>query len=393
MKHVEGVRLQERCPTISGSQYMKCFQSVCMTMQQLAALEFPAYGSNYFENAPFDSTLKVPLSQGFCIGPYCSTTYWDSNASGTEKGLTIPAGPWQDLAAYSSGLVANGYSKLPSSDIDIDTSRSSYFGTVREHRNLLNATQKILQNLITQPQIKSASTPTLLHADLHARNTYVSNEDPNLITCLIDWQSSSIEPAFIYANDMPDFAALPDPRTEEESLDEATSDSEPPLSEQYIKMRKVAPYCNQAYEIFMKAFILKLRVARSVDQSLVRPFQYSNTSWRDSAAAVRQEFLDLVENWKDLRLTGECPYIPTKEELEIHRKAYKAFQHVQELKLVLIKLLHTDSDGWLPIDRWDEVRSAHKEVFNTALESAREEGSEMTEEDVRELWPFDDWKL
>lgn len=297
----------------------------------------------------------------------------------------------QDLAAYSSGLVANGYSKLPSSDID--TSRPSYFGTVKEHRKLLNAAQAILQSLIAQPQVQSALTPTLLHADLHARNIYVLNEDPTLIICLIDWQSSSIEPAFIYANDMPDFAVLPDPCTEEKSLDEATSDNEPPLSEQDIKMRKVASYCNQAYEICMKAFIRKLRVARSVDQSLVRPFQYSNTSWRDSATAVRQEFLDLAENWNDLGLIGECPYIPTKEELEIHRKAYKAFQHVQELKLVLIKLLRTDSDGWVPIDRWDEVRCAHKEVFNTALESAREEGSESTEVKVRELCPFDDWKL
>ncbi|EDN93095.1 hypothetical protein SS1G_08960 [Sclerotinia sclerotiorum 1980 UF-70] len=391
MKHVEGVRLQERWSTMSGSQYTKCVQSVCMTMQQLAALEFPAYGSIYFENAPFESTLKVPLSKGFCIGTCCSTRYWNDSASETETGLTSSAGPWQDLAAYSSGLVANGYSKLPSSDID--TSRPSYFGTVKEHRKLLNAAQAILQSLIAQPQVQSALTPTLLHADLHARNIYVLNEDPTLIICLIDWQSSSIEPAFIYANDMPDFAVLPDPRTEEKSLDEATSDNEPPLSEQDIKMRKVASYCNQAYEICMKAFIRKLRVARSVDQSLVRPFQYSNTSWRDSATAVRQEFLDLAENWNDLGLIGECPYIPTKEELEIHRKAYKAFQHVQELKLVLIKLLRTDSDGWVPIDRWDEVRCAHKEVFNTALESAREEGSESTEVKVRELWPFDDWKL
>ncbi|KAJ8068370.1 hypothetical protein OCU04_003932 [Sclerotinia nivalis] len=393
MKHVEGVQLQERWSAMSGSQYTKCVQAVCMTMQQLAALEFPAYGSIYFENAPFDSKLKVPLSEGFCIGPHCSTTYWDGCASETERGLTVPVGPWQDLATYSSGLIANGHSKLPTPSSKIDKSRPSFFGTVKEHRNLLNTAQNILQSLIIQPQIMSASAPTLLHADLHARNIYVADEDPTLITCLIDWQSSSIEPAFIYASDMPDFAALPGPQTEEKLLDGATSDNEPPLSEQDIKMRKVASYCNQAFEICMKAFIPKLRVARSVDQSLIRAFQYSNTSWRDSATAVRQEFLDLAKNWNDLGLTGECPYCPTKEELEIHRKEYKAFQHVQELKLVLMKLLHTDSDGWVPIDRWDEVRRAHKEVFDTALETAREDEGEMTEEDVKELWPFDDWKL
>ncbi|TGO55213.1 hypothetical protein BCON_0095g00270 [Botryotinia convoluta] len=173
----------------------------------------------------------------------------------------------------------------------------------------------------------------------------------------------------------------------------ATASNQPPLSAQDIKMQKVASYCNQAYEICMKAFIPKMRVARSVHQLLVRPFQYSNTSWRDSATAVRHEFLDLAENWNELGLAGECPYSPTPEELAKHQEEHQAFQHVQELKLMLVKLLRTDSDGWVPIERWEEVRRAHKEVFDLALATAREgEDDSMTEKDVRELWPFDDCK-
>ncbi|ESZ92168.1 hypothetical protein SBOR_7463 [Sclerotinia borealis F-4128] len=374
MKHVEGVQLQERWSTMSGSQYTKCVQSICMTMKQLAALEFPAYGSIHFENASFDSTLKIPFGKGFCIGPHCSTTYWGCNTSDTGRGgITAPTGPWKDLAAYSLGLIANGHSKLPSSDIHI--SRPSYFSTIKEHQSLLDSAQNILQNLTTQPQIKHASAPTLLHADLHARNIFVSDEDPTLITCLIDWQSSSIEPAFIYASEVPDFATSPD------------FHDKPSLSEKDLKMEKVASYCNQAYEICMKAFIPKLRVARSVNQSLIRPFQYSNTSWRDSATAVRQEFLDLAENWNDLSLDGECPYKPSDNELEIHKKEYKAFQHVQELKLMLIRLLGTDSDGW------DEVKYAHREVFLALKTASENKDDTMTEQDVKELWPFDDWKF
>ncbi|TGO16472.1 hypothetical protein BPAE_0493g00030 [Botrytis paeoniae] len=324
MKHVEGVQLQERRLTMSGSQYTKCVQSACMTMKQLAALAFPAYGSIYFENAPFDSTLKILLSEGFCIRPYCSTTYWDRSASETEKGFMVSAGP--------------------------------------------------------------SSLPTLLHADLHARNIYVSDEDPTLITCLIDWQSSSIEPAFIYANKVPDFAGAP-----EKSSEEAASSNEPSLSSQDIKMQKVSSYCHQAYEICMKAFIPKMQVARSIHQLLIRPFQYSHTSWREGATAVRQEFLDLAENRNELGLASECPYSPTQDELEIHQKEHKAFEHVQELKPMLIKLLRTDSDGWVPIVRWEEVRRAHKEVFDLALETSREaEDDSMNEKVVGELWPFDD---
>jgi aminoglycoside/choline kinase family phosphotransferase len=57
-----------------------------------------------------------------------------------------------------------------------------------------------------EPRIRNAVTPTLLHPDLHKRNIFVSDDDPAVITGIIDWQSSSIEPAFWYADDVPDFA-------------------------------------------------------------------------------------------------------------------------------------------------------------------------------------------
>lgn len=36
--------------------------------------------------------------------------------------------------------------------------------------------------------------------------TFVSEDDPTIITAMIDWQSSSIEPAFWYTDEAPDFA-------------------------------------------------------------------------------------------------------------------------------------------------------------------------------------------
>jgi len=253
-----------------------------------------------------------------------------------------------------------------------------------------------MQSLVLEPHIRNAAAPTLLHADLHARNIYVSDDDPTKVTCLIDWQSSSIEPAFVYAHEVPDFATPPRSSYSEES-EEETPSQVPSMTEQEKKLEKVARFCSQAYDICTKAFIPKLRVARSVDQLLVRPFQYCNTSWRDGAPAVRQEFLDLANQWEKLGLTGRCPYNPTAEELRLHQKEYKSFQHVQDLKLMLMDLLHTDSDGWVPTERWEEVRHAHKEVFDMAIETARDgedetEDDHLSEEDVRELWPFDGHK-
>lgn len=67
-----------------------------------------------------------------------------------------------------------------------------------------------MQSLIKNKRIKDAATPTLLHPDFNMRNIYVSVEEPTVITGLIDWQSASIELAFLYSNETPDFASLPE---------------------------------------------------------------------------------------------------------------------------------------------------------------------------------------
>lgn len=120
---------------------------------------------------------------------------------------------------------------------------------------------------------------------------------------------------------------------------------------------------------YNKVFIFHLDNKKRI----VARLQYSNTSWRDSAAAVRQEFVDLAKDWKDLGLEGQCPYSLTSEELTLQQREYGAFDRVQEIKSMLMNSLGVDSDGWVPAERWEEVKSAHKRIFNLALKPARED--------------------
>ncbi|OAG04084.1 uncharacterized protein CC84DRAFT_1063133, partial [Paraphaeosphaeria sporulosa] len=60
--------------------------------------------------------------------------------------------------------------------------------------------------------IRSVAVPVLFHPDLHKENIIVAEEDPGIITPIIDWQSSSIEPAFWPADEVPGLAQrIPDP--------------------------------------------------------------------------------------------------------------------------------------------------------------------------------------
>ena len=50
-------------------------------MAEMAKLPFPAYGSLYFADVSIHPKTKVEFVEGFCIGPYCSTQFWDYNAT------------------------------------------------------------------------------------------------------------------------------------------------------------------------------------------------------------------------------------------------------------------------------------------------------------------------
>ena len=268
--------------------------------------------------------------------------------------------------------------------------RLPYQGSIEEHIRLLSISREVIGRLIENPVIQTAASPTLLHADLHKRNIYVSDDDPTLITGLIDWQSTSVEPAFVYASETPDFAALP-------QHDPVTDGQETTPSKRNIdgdKEYKDALRCSQTFDVCMKGFVPKLRAARALDDTLLRPFRYCHTSWRDSAAAVRQELIEVSMHWEELGLVGSCPYQPSEEELAEHKKQYEDFENVQKLKMLLIRVLDTNSDGWVPADAWERSKMAYRDAFENWMQTARDAkrrgDDEMTEEKARKMWPFDE---
>ena len=89
MEHAVGVQLHHKWPAMSGEQKIACIQAISTNIQQIAAIKFPAYGSLYFADIPIDSASKVPLAQGFCIGPHCGTRYWDCNIGEARYYISI----------------------------------------------------------------------------------------------------------------------------------------------------------------------------------------------------------------------------------------------------------------------------------------------------------------
>ena len=279
------------------------------------------------------------------------------------------------LSAYCDGLIDAGLSRLPAED-DV-LSKPAFHGPVATHASLLDVGRKVIRKLSQDPGIEEAAAATLGHADLHKRNIFVSNEDPTVITDFIDWQSSSIEPAFEYAEGIPDCtAALPNTSPEDR------------------RALMQADLCKQAFYTCLQCLAPNLYTARTLDDDLLRPFRYCHRTWKDGAVAFRHELIEVSRRWKELGLSGSCPYqTPTLAEMRIHQKDYQSFVVAQRLKQRLTVLLDFTADGWIPATSWEATRKAHKEVFPEIVEAIRNTGStdgkSISEEDLRSMWPFD----
>lgn len=289
-------------------------------------------------------------------------------------------------------MIDTGFSRIP--NVDGPAKELPYRGSVQEHLRLLNTSKEVLGELSKSAAIQNVSGPMVLHPDIHKRNIWVSEEDPSSVTAIIDWQSTSIEPTFVYANETPDFVEGPaaDVPILEEMMSEDNASEPNPSGEKLspeeaaakARHEKDVETCRQTYEVILMGYLRKLHAARAMDQTLLRPIQYCDASWRDSAAALRQELIEISQRWTDLGLSGSCPYQPTEEELAQHAEQYEDFETVQGLKMFLKRALDVDSDGWVPTDNWEAAKEAHNTLFGQFVESIGDEDR------ARQLWPFNE---
>ena len=241
----------------------------------------------------------------------------------------------------------------------------------------MTVSREVIQKLAEDWRVDEAAAATLYHADLHKRNIFVSEDDPCVVTDIIDWQSSSIEPAFEYADRVPDF-----------SMPLLNSSPEATPTEIQPCLRK------HTFDLCLQALIPKLHLARVLDEDLLRPFRYCHRTWKDGAVAFREELIRISRRWEELGLAGRPPYtLPNSTDLAQHHKEFQKLVEAVRLKDRLIDLLGTNSDGWVPAALWNTTKAAHQDAFRELMQAVRDadriDAQSMNEEDLRRAWPFD----
>ncbi|EEP78409.1 predicted protein [Uncinocarpus reesii 1704] len=332
MQHAGGVSLQQAWPGMSSLQKMHCIRDINKNIMQLSKLDFPAYGSLYFSDATFfGSESKFKLQdEKYCVGPHCKTTYWDCN---------------------------------------VGEPRYYHFKGPNQGPSLLNQGQAVFPKLIQHPQLQSNAAPTIFHPDLHKRNIFVSEDDPTVVTNLIDWQSASIEPAFYYSDDVPDFAKPP------------SEETETPTGEDY---------CSKVYAAGLAFLAPRLTAARNIDEALLRPLRYCHRTWRDGVVPFSHGLTELRERWEELGFKDECPIpTPTVEEKRVYEERLDTYNKFLEVRQDLVETLGVEEDGWTPLDRREETVEAHRQVYEIIM-SGLDNDQDRAEMTV--MWPFDSIK-
>jgi hypothetical protein len=256
---------------------------------------------------------------------------------------------------------------------------------------LLDACSKTLKFLVSLPEVQDAARPILFHPDLHTRNIFVDETDFTKVTGIIDWQSATVSPAFVYAADTPDFAAKLelDKTLEISAKEEASADSNSPLA----RMQADADFCMRTWAAVEQVH-QGYREAGRLGQTLLSFLAAGHCGWLKDPTTLQVLLLNLYEDWTDLGLPGQCPYQPSTEEIARAHEVRERLQTTQRLKQLLSRNLRCDFDGWVAESRWDEVVPLYRAIYDDFVASYTDgivdaSLKDQARQEANSIWPFD----
>lgn len=247
--------------------------------------------------------------------------------------------------------------------------------------------------------------PTLRHPDLQPNNIFISEDENLRITGLIDWQHSALLPLFLscgipaslqnYGDSTTESLQLPVFPPNFDSLDE---------SEQYnqvmlLRKRQLHVFYIAATEKFNPIHYNAL----AHDFSVLRRklFEHASVPWEGDNITLKADLIKLSQNWSemitattsssssnDAKQPPACPIQfstdEIKQSLHMHVEQLDSDQQLQSCK----NAIGMGSEGWVPIEEYENALQRTRLVKAGILEAAEEEEDRRM---IEEHWMFDDF--
>ncbi|OJJ69960.1 hypothetical protein ASPBRDRAFT_56718 [Aspergillus brasiliensis CBS 101740] len=378
MEKARGRQLVDVWGEMNQLQQFRLVQCLVRHESQLAEMEFPAYGNLYFRHSgPRNSNRVVPMGDDYCVGPAYDAS-WFPQPGGEDH-----AGPWKRLTDVGLELVDRGLAHLQRSSL---APRTPHFGIRSEHFHILKKAREIILHLGQFPPLQRFAKPTLWHKDLHMGNIYVSEQDPTAIVNIIDWQFTSIMPAFMQIQ-WPPFLAPPDGYESGAVKPQLPSNFEDMDADEraFAITERNQALLSKCYEAaLIKSHIPSYLAMTQVDSAIRYLFTFAENTTKDGIVPLRDCLTQIAENWNEMGIVEQCPYHTTSKTVWKHKMELARYKDWQTLKGYTQELLQTDDEGWIsPQLDFEKAQARHAELFQLYIEK---EAEESTEEDARRLW-------
>ncbi|KAM5464266.1 hypothetical protein MauCBS54593_007085 [Microsporum audouinii] len=420
MEKATGKPLTDCWFDLTPKEMLKLVTSYVDIEKKLFSFPFGAHGSLYYKDAlprNLQASLYASGQSGgdsrFCIGPITDYMFW----RGRRAAFDLDRGPWGDHCQYlqSIGQRELEWTQKFGKPMMNDFPHNAIEGIPREipqgiYIDLLKKYLSLAPYILPQDPADPLNRPTLRHPvcrtmpfcltpeltklDLNPSNIFVSEEGE--ITCLIDWQYTTILPLLLVAGNPPMFD---------------NPDSEPPKD---LKQPSLPPDYDtlsaeeksHADELHRRRMLFWLYMVfngrdnkphlKAIQYPLLMPRQHladrAGRQWTGNFITLKGAILRVVLNWNVIlgkrAGTVECPVQFTKEEEEeFFALEEQWFQFNILTEHWHSKLDHLGQDGWVRNESYDKVAALNKEFKEEWLARGEDDDDRFL---VEKGWPFQD---
>ncbi|KAL9104654.1 MAG: hypothetical protein Q9163_000397 [Psora crenata] len=401
MEKAPGQPLESRWFSLTQKERVRLVTSFVEIERKMFSFTLGCYGSLYYKGR-LPSHLQADLygpetldesgdTSRFCIGPTTDYMFW----RGRHAQLDLNRGPWSDQHEYLRSVGrreiewTRKFGKPQVNDFPHNTVLKGEVSP-KIYLDLLDKYQSVVPYLLPGGQGNPLNRPTLRHPDLNPTNLFVS--DSCEVSCIIDWQHTSILPLLLTAGNPPLFEN-PDPGPPK-------GFEKPSLPENYDSLSSEEKV--QADELHRQRMLFYLYMIFNAKDNkphldalrypMLTPYQHlvdrAGRQWSGNTITLKGALVRVVDNWDQLAQGIPCPVHFDADDVE-------AFLHTEGQWFVATTLLEQwrsvlddlGQDGWVRNESYEKVLEMNRQLKRQWLNEAEDDEDLIC---VEKYWPFQD---